>query len=386
MGKVFPAFKPYLDKRAVDAVAQCVLNGEISGNFGSELVRLERTYSDLHDNYHAVSCSSGTAALHLACLGLGLRPNDTVVVPATTNMASFFAPMYEGASIICCDVDPLSGLISLTELEEICKRTRVDFVIAVHLYGHVVSATDLSRLAKRYRFRVIEDCAEAHFASNDDGKYVGCSFEAGCFSFYANKIIAAGEGGIALFKNKVEADIAKNRKNLAFSSGDSISKFYHQDIGYNYRMTNLSAALINVALDDRDSILQRRGEICDWYENELAGCGFIDFLFNRLASYRVNWVYCVKFKDQYVNGFGDKNGLLRKLMELGVEARDFFYPADHQPFFLEYMKERGQYSAERTRHSMEFYKGSIYLPVYLEMTREDVKSICQVLRDLEYQE
>ena len=377
----FPAFKPYIDQRHIQAVASCVEAGEISGNFGSALKDLEDTFSKLHNSYYSVTCSSGTSALHLACLGLGVDNSSTVVIPATTNMATFFAPMYNSAKIICCDVNQDDGLICLDSLENICKNTKVDFVMPVHLYGHVVSATLLSKLALKYNFKIIEDCAEAHFAKNDDGQYVGSSFDAGCFSFYANKIIASGEGGIVIFKDKEFASKAANFKNLSFSTDSNVSKFYHQRLGYNYRLTNLSAALVNIAICDRESIMAKRDQICEWYNQSLADCEYISIIFNQLPSYRVNWVFCVKFKAEIINLFGNKQTFLSRLLDNGVEARDFFYPADHQPFFKNYIDQhRPPLIQPLTSNSLDYYAGSIYLPVYLEMSRQDVGEICEAIK------
>jgi len=388
MSRFYPSFKPFLDDRSAQAVANCVDQGEISGNFGKELRALEVLYSELHNGYHAVTCSSGTSALHLACLALGVDEKSTVVIPATTNMATFFAPMYNGANIICCDVNEDDGLIDFSALEAICQSIKVDVVMPVHLYGHVVSAKNLGRLSKQYEFKVIEDCAEAHFAVNDDGNYVGCSFDAGCFSFYANKIIAAGEGGIVLFKEKDSETIAKNYKNLSFSDHGEISKFYHKKIGFNYRLTNLSASLINVSLSDRAKILEARDNIRHWYNEELENCELVASLNNKLSTYSVNWVYCVKFRKDVIDLFKEKKYFLDALSSSGVEARDFFYPADHQPFFKEYQQRKNCGSMTthpaQTVNSLRFYEGSIYLPVFLDMTREDIKYISNALKSTVY--
>lgn len=374
----YPAFSPFLNEDTIARLSSCILAKSISGNYGFDLEKLELTYSELHNHYSAVTCSSGTSALHLACLSLGMKPEHTVVVPATTNMATFFAPMYIGAKVISCDVDATTGLIDLRELQHICQSETVDFVLPVHLYGHVVSAISLRSLSTIYGFKVIEDCAEAHFARNDDGCLVGSSFDAGCFSFYANKIISAGEGGLVLFKDSEAAARARNLKNLSFGDDNCPSKFFHREIGYNYRMTNLSAALVNQCLDSRDYILQYRDKISTWYTERLRDRCYIQILYSQLRSYRVNWVYCIKLNPQYVLRIGGKQSLLKALAEGGVEARDFFYPADHQPFYQNYLSHKG-YSALSTTSSLDFYAGSIYLPVYLDLSEDNVDDICAII-------
>ena len=186
----YPVFKPYFSKNASYALEKCIKDKSISGNYGEAIKDFEGTFSRLHDFYHAVTCTSGTAALHLACLGLGINENHTVVVPSSTNMATFFAPMYCGAKVISCDVNIKDGLINIESLISLCEKEKIDFVFIVHLYGHVVDPIKINFLATKYNFKVIEDCAEAHFAKpNSNSNYVGCNHDASCFSFYANKII-----------------------------------------------------------------------------------------------------------------------------------------------------------------------------------------------------
>ena len=372
--KRYPAFRPTLDGNAKNAILSCLDDLAISGNFGNGIKELESQYSSLHNNYSAVTSSNGTSALHLACLALGICSETTVVVPAITNMASFFAPMYQGAKIIACDVDPESGLLDLDCLDNICSYQKVDFVIVVHLYGSIVSALNLSRLANKNGFKIIEDCAEAHFAINDDGLYVGGSFDAGCFSFYANKIISGGEGGMTLFRDPQLAETAKNLKNLAFGDANTISKFYHLSIGYNYRLSNLQASLALQSVLNREAILKMRMDISRWYDEELTGKPYIARLQSAHHSYRVNWVYCIKITDFFLSKFTSKSSLLNSLDQSGIEARDCFYPADHQPFFVNYLRENPCPQSATTR-SLEYYKGLFYLPVYIGLTKEDIAEI-----------
>ena len=139
----FPAFKPTINKESISNINNELEKLAISGNFGESIKEVESLYGFLHSNYEAVLCSSGTSALHLACLALGVNESSTVVVPATTNMATFFAPIYCGAKVIPCDVNEEDGLISFYELDLICRDIKVDYVLPVHLYGHVVDPSKL---------------------------------------------------------------------------------------------------------------------------------------------------------------------------------------------------------------------------------------------------
>ncbi len=378
----YPAFKPSFGQNTSKALLDCIDQKSISGNFGDSLKNLELSYSLLHNNYHSVSCSNGTAALHLACLGLGINKSHTVVVPSITNMATFFAPMYCGAKVISCDVNSNDGLINLESLEYLCKIYDVDFVFIVHLYGHVVNPIKIEKLARKYNFKVIEDCAEAHFASfYNNSKYVGSYHDASCFSFYANKIITGGEGGITLFKSKEYSEKAKNLKNLGFGDHESPSKFFHSNIGYNYRLPNTVASLICDSLERKKEILYKRDLIRSFYEEAFEGKDYISCLYSQLSSYRVNWVYCIKINEDYLNKFKSKKELLNALSASGVEARDCFYPAELQPFYNNYLKEN-RYISPKNINSIKYYEGTIYLPVYLELSKEDIYNIRNIVESI----
>ena len=377
--KHFPAFLPSIKKEAIENINNELKELSISGNYGKAIRNVEKKYSELHSNYSAVLCSSGTTALHLACLGLGINEKSTVVVPASTNMATFFAPIYCGAKVIPCDVNEDDGLIDIKRLEEICKSINVDVVIPVHLYGHVVDPEKLDELAKEYNFKIIEDCAEAHFASwQKHGKYVGCNHDAGCFSFYANKIISCGEGGIVLFKNKKDADIARSYKNLSFGSEKDTSKFFHKKLGFNYRLSNLQASLLLSSIERKDEILKIRRTIASYYDKYLKNKSYIKSLYSQIDSYRVNWVYGIKLQKKVFQNFSSKNQLIRKITQSGVEVRDYFYPADQQDFLINYSKKKG-YQFNSCDNAYKFYYDSIYLPVYEDLKENDVKNIVGII-------
>lgn len=374
----FPAFKPFIDKDSLININIELEKLAISGNFGESIKQVEYLYSKLHSDYEAVLCSSGTSALHLACLALGVNEKSTVVVPATTNMATFFAPIYCGAKVIPCDVNKENGLISFQSLDLICREKKVDYVMPVHLYGHVVDPYKLSEITNKYGLRVIEDCAEAHFASWDNKGFVGSQFDAGCFSFYANKIISCGEGGIVLFKNKKNANIAKSYKNLSFGSDNEASKFFHKEIGFNYRLSNLQASLLLSSIKRKDEILEKRKTIASLYDKYLKNKSYIKSLYSQIDSYRVNWVYGIRLEKKVFQNFSSKNQLIRKLYESGVEVRDYFYPADKQDFLINYSQKKG-YQFKPCKEAYDFYSHSIYLPVYQDLKENDIKDIVEII-------
>jgi len=211
---------------------------EISGFFGSYIKKFEKSFSNFCGSKFALSVNSGTTAIHLGLLAVGIKKDDEVIVSTLTNMATIFAILYIGARPILIDIEDETFNIDTKLVEnKITKKTKA--ILIVHLFGHPVDMKKIMQLKKKYNLKIVEDCAEAHGATYL-GKKVGSFGDAGCFSFYANKIITTGEGGMVTFNNRIYFDKAKNLKELAFGRKD---KFMHADIGYNYRMTNLQAAL-----------------------------------------------------------------------------------------------------------------------------------------------
>jgi len=317
-----PISTPFLDYEENESLMSAITRGEISGTHGSYLQQFERDFSSFSDCSYGVAVSSGTAALHLAVASLGIRDNEEVLVSSFTNMATFFAVLYERANPIPVDVEPDTWNIDPTLIEDmITEKTKA--IIVVHVYGHPVNMDPIVKICKEKSLYLIEDCAEAHGALYK-GKKVGSLGDVGCFSFYANKIITTGEGGMITTNDKEIADKAQSLKSLAFGKEN---KFMHTDIGFNYRMTNLQAAIGVAQLRKIDKIIEKKRMIARKYQENLVDVDSLQLPVEKPYARNVYWMYHVVCKEE--SGI-ERNKVMRKLKEYGIETRESFIPYNMQ--------------------------------------------------------
>src|SRR5581483_4882487 len=296
-GRVIPVYEPVVDEEDVEAVAAAVRAGEISGSFGENLPAFEREFADYVGAAHGVAVSSGTTALELAVSALGLEPGSEILVSACTNIATALCVYRNGCVPVPVDSEAVTWNLDLDLLESlVTERTRA--VIPVHLFGHPVDMDRLLEIADRHGLAVIEDCAEAHGAAVR-GRRVGSFGHLACFSFYANKVITTGEGGMVVTQDPALAERLRLLRNLAFQT----PRFYHEQPGYNFRLTGMQAALGRAQLRKIDRILERKRLVAETYDELLEDV------------------------------FGlSRDELARQLAERGVESRTFFCPMNLQPF------------------------------------------------------
>lgn len=311
--------------------------------------KFEKEYARYVGTKHAVSCNTGTAALHLALKAIGVKRGDEVIVPDFTMIATAWAVTYCGAKPVFVDCgDDL--LIDPDKIEaKITPRTKA--IMPVHVYGRVCNMDKIMELAKKYGLRVVEDACEAQGAQWK-GKNVG-SFDIGCFSLYMNKIIPAEEGGVITTDDE---EIAKKiRKIKSMSFGDR-HDYYHDEIGFNYRMTNSQAILGLASLSMANEIQQSRFKIAGWYDKYLKDEW-------KMPTRKVVWVYDIKHPRM--------EDVVKTLNSKGYNARHGFKPMTMQPMYLNKRYKR-----------FNSYKKSLeicYLPVSPFMTEEMVKEICKII-------
>ncbi len=312
---------------------------------------LEIEYARYIGTKYAVACNTGTAALHLALKSIGIKKGDEVIVPEFTMIACAFAVSYCGATPIFVDCDD-SLLIDVKKIEKkITKKTRA--IMPVHIYGRVCNMDAIFKLAKKYKLRVIEDCCEAQGAMYKR-KMIG-SFDVGVFSFYKNKIIPAEEGGIITTNDISVSTRAKYLKNMAF---DSEQSYLHQEIGFNYRMTEGQAfgALHNIKLVN--AIQQKRFQVQSWYDTYIKD----EY---KMPQREVVWVYDIQHPK--------KDEIVKILNKNNISARHGFKPMSMQPCYR-----------QRYKHLKAFKMSQkvCYLPVNPLMTEGDVKNICQIIDNI----
>ena len=285
--RFIPLAAPDLGANEATYVKECLESTWISsaGRFISEF---ENRFAEFCGVRHAVATNNGTSALHLSLVALGISNGDEVIVPTLTYIATANVVRYCGARPVLVDSDPLSMTMDVDEVRrKITSRTKA--IIPVHLYGHAANMTELNEVAASHRVAVIEDAAEAHGARVGN-QTVGSLGDCAAFSFFGNKIITTGEGGAVTTD---DADLASTLRLYRGQGMDSERRYWFPVIGYNYRMTNIAAAIGLAQLEDIDRKLALRGDILKRYNAQLAECPFIQTPEEPPWSSSVNWIYTV---------------------------------------------------------------------------------------------
>ena len=358
--KQIPVSTPWLGETESKCVNDALNKRAISGFYGDYLPLFEKEFSEYCECQYGVAVTSGTTALHLGLLALRIERGDEVLVSTFTNMATIFAILYVGAKPIPIDIDPHTLNLDPSLLERhVTPRTKA--ILVVHLFGHPVDMDPVSEVAKKHGLLVVEDCAEAHGAIYK-GRKVGGLGDAGCFSFYANKIITTGEGGMVTFHDKSYADRARDLKALAF--GDTI-KFMHKDIGYNYRMTNLQAAVGHAQFLKIEQIIARKREIATYYRDRFAHSEGLQLPVEKPYARSVYWMYHL-----VLTGHNQRRRteVMRRLADAGIETRETFIPCNLQEVFIE----QGWTNPDTCPNANAVAYAGFYLPSGVELTEEEL--------------
>lgn len=389
---MIPVNEPLIAPNAPDYVSECLRTGWIS-SAGEYIGRFERSFASYLGVRHAITTTSGTTALHTALAALGLGPGDDVLIPDLTMIAVPYAVLYTGATPVFLDVDPeIFGLDPARVREffrEHCVRDpgrkawinrltghAVRAVLPVHLYGHPCAMEEILAVAREFDLVVVEDAAEAHGAlvypggGTEPPLYAGTMGRAGCFSFYANKILTTGEGGMVVTDDEGLADRARRLKDLAHAPG---RRFLHTDLAFNYRMTNVQAAIGLAQLERIDDYIGIKLQMAKDYAGLLAGVPGLTLPRTRPWARNVFWMYAVLVEP----AFGmSRDGLAEALRDLGVDTRTFFLPVHSQPVF----RDGGGCLPFPCPVSEDLAGKGLYLPSGLAITREQIEEVCAAVR------
>ncbi|MEL7511698.1 MAG: DegT/DnrJ/EryC1/StrS family aminotransferase [Cyanobacteria bacterium J06554_3] len=366
-----PLSQPSITALEVACVTDAVESGWVSSR-GEYIDRFEETFADYCGTKHALTTSSGTTAIHLALLAYGIEPGDEVIVPDMTFIATANAVTYTGAKPVFVDVDRDTLCLDVTKVAQaITPKTKA--IIAVHLYGHPANIPALKAITRRHNIVVIEDAAEAHGASIN-GIRTGALGDCGVFSFYGNKIVTCGEGGMITTNDTALYERAKHLRSQAMSP---TQRYWHTDIGFNYRMTNLQAALGFAQMTRIDEFIEKKKEIFAQYQRYLAP--YADIKLNRTAPWAENvyWQVCMEVDgwtrcDGIVTPSEYRDQFMLALAKHGIDTRPYFYPISDMPM----------YKAEAIHPTPVAHKISqqgLNLPSYFEMTTPEIKSVCSVI-------
>ena len=356
-----PVYRPDLSGNEKTYVAECLESSWISSK-GSFIERFERGFANRIGVPYATSVCNGTLALHLAMLALGIGPGDEVIVPTLTYVASANAVTYTGATPVFADSDPLTWQVDAADVErKIGPKTKA--VMAVHLYGHPCDMTALRALCDQYGLFLIEDCAEA-IGSSWEGRAAGSLGDIASFSFFGNKTLTTGEGGMLVTADRTLFDRAKRFKGQGLADH---REYWHDVIGYNYRMTNVCAAIGVAQLERLDTILARKRRIARLYRLGLQGTpvSLHTDCSRGLHSY---WMVTILVDSQ-----ADRDPLRARLAASGIETRPTFYPLHTMPMYSRRF--------QRNPVAEDIAWRGVNLPSFPSLREEEVAEICDVIRE-----
>jgi len=360
-----PVSRPFLFGNEKNAVFQAVESGWISGA-GNFIGDFETEFSSKVGCRFGVACSNGTAAVHLALMAAGVGPNDRVVVPSFTMMASVFPIIQLGAIPVFVDADPMTWTLDPDQLKRI--RAPIKAVLAVHIYGHPCEMGPLLHWATENRAIVIEDAAEAHGARYCD-RPAGSLGKMACFSFYSNKVVTCGEGGMVTTNDRELAERVRLVGNLGFGS----ERFVHETLGYNYRMSNVLAAIGFEQTKHFDGLVDLRRKMANEYLTRLSDLSdFIQLPIEAAWAKNVYWMFGVVLKKSVAFGADE---LQHRLSDWGIETRRFFCPGHLQPAIANRFEGGAFPIAER------LWERGLYLPSSPDLTKEEFDCVEFALRE-----
>jgi perosamine synthetase len=367
MTSFIPIYQPDLSGNESKYVNECLESTWIS-SLGKYVDEFEEAFADYCGVNHGVSCANGTVALHLVLEAYGIGGGDEVIVPTLTFVATANAVHYTGAKPVFVDSEQDTWNIDPAKIEErITSQTKA--IIVVHLYGHPANMDPILEVARRHNLIVIEDAAEAHGAEYKGNK-VGSLGDAAAFSFYGNKIITTGEGGMVVTKDEGLTERMRFLKDHGMSRE---KRYWHPEVGFNYRMTNIQAAIGLAQLERVERTINSKREIAERYRRELSDNELLTLSPEASWAKSVYWLFSVVLSSCLeVN----RDDIIRKLRGKGVDSRPFFFPMHQLPIYSD--KENSYPIAD------ELSSLGLNLPSWTNISNEDIQRVCLSLKSSIY--
>jgi len=368
---MIPVCEPTLIGNEKKYVKDCLDTNWIS-SMGKYIPKFEDSFSKFCNTQFGIGCCNGTVALHLALETLGIGKGDEVIIPTFTTVATCQPVIYSGAKPVLIDSESDTWNIDVNKIKEkITKNTKA--IIPVHTYGHPVDMDPILELAEEKSIYVIEDAAEAHGAEYK-GRKVGSLGHMGCFSFYSNKIITTGEGGMIVTNNEDLAEKAKLLRNHAFTK----PRFLHKELGFNYRMTNIQAALGYAQMEYADKLVKARIRNARLYNSILKDFTGITLPPKKKWAKNVYWMYGILIEKE----FGINAEQVREeLFKNGVDTRAFFIPMHQQPLY-EKKDERFPDTKGNFPVADMLSRKGFYLPSSSSLKKDEIKYICEKITSI----
>jgi perosamine synthetase len=364
MNKKIPVFSIEIGQNEKKYINDCLDTSWIGQ--GGYVTKFEDNFSSYVDCKFGITTTSGTTALHLALVAAGVKDGDEVIVSSSTNMACAFSIAYCNAIPVPIDIEKDSWVIDVNLIEKkITKKTKA--LMVVHLFGQTVDMDPVMEIAKKYDLKVIEDCAEAH-GVDYKGRKVGSIGDLGCFSFFSNKTITCGEGGMVVTNSENLAERSKSYKNLCYGK---INKFIHDDIGFNYRLPNISAAMGVGQLEQIDEIINQKDRIYKRYSNNLKNISGLNIpKITKHTTKFIMWVFNIYLDSKFKIS---RDSLVKFLSSHLIETRNGFVPINYQKCITE------KYNVNESDCPNANYimDNGLYLPSGNNISNEEIDFVCE---------
>jgi len=363
MHKFIPISQPSIGQLEIDYVTDAVKSTWIS-SLGKYIDRLEEEFAHFCQTKHAISLSNGTVAIQLALAANNIGIGDEVIVPDLSFIATANAVLHVGAKPVFIDIDPYNLCMDPNKIEAaITSKTKA--IMPVHLYGHPADMEAINKVANKYGLIVIEDAAEAHGA-DINGKRVGGWGQSATFSFYGNKNITTGEGGMITTNDTTFAEKCKYLRDHAMSKE---KRYWHTEPGYNFRMTNMQAALGCAQLNRYKELVEKKGQLFEWYNTGLKDLEGVSL--NRTYEWATNSYWLIYF--EHSNFKEDTRAdFMTKMKAVGIDTRPCFYPMSDMPYF----------DQANTPATHLKYQQGLNLPTYFDLQKSDVDYIIENIKQI----
>tara|TARA_B100000427_G_C15480938_1_gene582934 strand:+ start:128 stop:1255 length:1128 start_codon:yes stop_codon:yes gene_type:complete len=365
-----PVNEPYLFGNEKKYLLKCLSDGFISSS-GKFVKEFEKKFAKRVNRKFAITVSNGTAALQLAFEALNIKKKDEVILPSFTIISCVLPVIRSGAIPVLIDSDPVTWNMDVTKIEKkITSKTKA--IIAPHIYGLPIDMDPLLKIAKKYKLKVIEDAAEV-LGLKYKNKECGSFGDVSTFSFYANKHITTGEGGMIVTNSKQIAEKCKSLRNICFNNE---RRFLHYDLGWNYRFTNLQSAIGLAQLEKLNRFIIKKRKIGKNYNKEFSRIKIFQTPLNeKKYAKNIYWVYGLVLKKR---SFMSLNILMKKLKQEGIETRNFFWPLHQQPI----LRKMGFFKKIKLPVAEYLSKNGLYLPSGLALTSSQQKYVIKKIKKI----
>ncbi|MGZ6346577.1 MAG: DegT/DnrJ/EryC1/StrS family aminotransferase [Anaerolineales bacterium] len=363
---MIPVNEPRIGPHEMEYVTECLQTGWISSE-GRFIKAFEQAWAEYCGMKYGVALSNGTTALQLAVECLDLLPGDEIIMPTFTIISCAQAVTYNGGVPVLVDCDPRTWCMDVNQIEaKITPRTRA--IMPVHIYGHPVDMDPVREVARRHNLVIIEDAAEAH-GGEYKGARCGGLGDINCFSFYANKIVTTGEGGMVLTNSAAWSDRLQSLRNLCFQKE---RRFYHTSLGHNFRMTNIQAALGLAQVENVDTAIRQKRWMGQEYTERLSRFKSLQLPVEEAWAKNVYWMYGLVLDKS--TGMTAED-FAKRLAARGIMTRPFFLGMHEQPVFLS----RGLFSGEHYPVAENIARQGLYLPSGLSLTAGQLDEVCNIV-------